>query len=166
MSKTVKLTVLAGVAALTVFAYGTLRRAQATPGFTNASIEGSWGFHAFGNNVGTGIPIVAVGRIIYDGKGGCEVRDTVNFDATGSPLVPGPLGISRVSSECDYHTEPDGSGAVHIQFFGPDAHGAIDEVHLAFMIEDKGDFMRLVRTDQVAIAQGTSSRQGLPKHFE
>jgi hypothetical protein len=140
------------------------KEGQADHPFSDATIRGSWGFHAFGNNtnsnqVAPGASIVAVGRIIYDGRGGCEVRDTINLDTTGTGIRVPDIGISRVSSGCDYHTNPDGSGAVHIIFDGPGAHGAIDDVHLAFMIEDNGDAMRLIRTDQVAIAQGTSTRQ-------
>ncbi len=163
MKKTIRFSLFAVVAVFVVIAFGTVGRIHATPAFTDASIEGSWGFHAFGNNTSRGVAIVAVGRIIYDGKGGCEVRDTINFDAQGSTAAPPPTGISRVSAGCDYHTEPDGTGTVHIDFSGPGANGAPDNVHLAFVIEDRGNFMRLVRTDQVAIAQGTSSRQGFPR---
>ncbi len=167
MKKTVRFSVIAAVVLLTLWvSVGHPSHAAKPITYNDASIKGTWGFHAFGNNTGRGVAIVAVGKIDYDGQGGCVVSDTINFDAEGppvSPFVPPPTGVSRISSECDYHTEPDGSGAVHILFSGPNAHGANDEVHLAFIIEDNANSMRLVRTDQVAIAQGTSRRQVVSK---
>ena len=125
--------------------------------FANESIRGSWGFHAYGNQTNRGVSIVAVGRIIYDGVGECEVRDTINIDWLGAGFPPLPAeGISRVSSACTYHVNPDGSGRVLIVFPPPVAP---DTVHLSFVIEKSGSFMRLIRTDDVAIAQGTSQRQ-------
>ncbi len=65
-----------GVASIFVLGASILPGAYAYKQFTNKSIEGTWGFSGSGTTNGT--PAVFVGLDIFDGNGGCSVKNILN----------------------------------------------------------------------------------------
>ena len=74
---------------------------------SNATMHGSYGFHATGT-----APLVVIGRFVFDGKGGLTGKLFVRFP--GQPIGTGELsGTYSVGPDC-IMTDDWGGGNVHI----------------------------------------------------
>lgn len=119
--------------------------------FSNRSIKGSWGFSgglAYGVPPGfpQPLPLVAVGRLIFDGVGGCSVENVVNVNGQASRFR---------SSSCRYAVTPDGMGTATADFPDAPVPGAVP---VAFVITDHGREIRLINTNFL-VASLTARRQ-------
>jgi hypothetical protein len=99
-------------------------------GFSNASVQGQWGFGTSLGEVVSGppqpLPTAAVGRIFFDGAGGCKVQSILNTNGVTTRLA---------SSQCTYHVDPDGFGTSEATFPGAPFS---DPIPVAFVIVDHG----------------------------
>ena len=107
--------------------------------FSDRSIKGWWGFHTevgwlVPPTVPALTPTAAVGRVYFDGKGGCEVHNTLNVNGVSN---------SFVSSSCSYSVNPDGTGTSESVTPGLPIS---DPVPIAFVIADRGRELRLMTT--------------------
>jgi hypothetical protein len=108
--------------------------------FDNRTVKGFWGFNSpVGYVVPPAtpqpVPFVGLGRIFFDGEGGCAVQNVVNFSGQ----------ISRFkSATCHYSVTPDGFGTAEADF--PDAP-VPGPVPLAFIIVDHGRELRAIDTN-------------------
>jgi hypothetical protein len=146
------------VASLTVVGVGAVTvAARATNdddndrGFSNHSIKGAWGFNSsFGMfvppTVPERVPFVGMGRIVFDGNGGCVVSSLGNLDGQTIPST---------SSSCSYKVNPDGTGTSEAVFPGTPIAGPIP---VAFVIVDHGREMRFMNTKYI-VATFTARRQ-------
>jgi hypothetical protein len=121
--------------------------AQADGQFTSKIITGTWGFSASGTVVDVG-PAVAVGLFAFDGTGGCSLKDTFNIGNIGQV---GP----RTSTVCNYNVNQDGTGNLTAVFDEPFG----GPVSLSFVIVNKENEIRFIRTDTGAVASGVAKRQ-------
>jgi hypothetical protein len=107
-------------------------------GFSNASVQGQWGFGTSLGELVSGppqpLPTAAVGRIFFDGAGGCQVQSITNTNGVTTRLD---------SSLCTYHVGPDGFGTSEATFPGSPF---TDPVPVAFVIIDHGREIRFVVT--------------------
>jgi hypothetical protein len=105
-------------------------------GFSDASVRGHWGFGTSFGELVSGppqpLPTTAVGRIFFDGAGGCKVQSVTNVNGVTSKLD---------SSQCTYHVDPDGFGTSEATFPGSPF---TDPVPVAFVITDHGREIRFV----------------------
>jgi hypothetical protein len=108
-------------------------------GFSERSIKGWWGFNSV---VGTLLPpaapqptpMTSVGRIYFDGVGGCSVKTVVNVNGESAPFQ---------SSSCTYSVDADGFGESEAVFPGAPI---ADPVPVSFVIVDKGRELRVINT--------------------
>ena len=135
--------------------------------FSKRTIKGYWGYNTtFGLLVSgapeppreegvlpregtvrpTAQPTTAMGRIYFDGRGGCEVRSVVNIN-----------GASRTieSTSCGYQVSPDGTGTAEAVF--PDAP-IRDPLPVSFVIVDGARELRFVNT-RFIVGAFTARRQ-------
>jgi hypothetical protein len=120
----------------------TARRSAASDsddkGFSNASVQGHWGFGSSLGELVSGppqpLPTAAVGRIFFDGAGGCQVQSITNTNG---------VTVRLDSSQCTYHVDPDGFGTSEATFPGSPFP---DPVPVAFVITDHGREIRFVVT--------------------
>jgi hypothetical protein len=140
---------LAAVAAAAL-AGGATARAGAVhaPVFDDGSLTGRWGFAAAGTvvppAVPDAVPAAAAGTMVFDGRGGCRIADTVDVGGTVA---------SRVSTSCRYSVGRDGRGTLTAVF--PDEPSAVP---LSFAIVGGGSAFRFIRADAV-VASGVAERQ-------
>jgi hypothetical protein len=117
---------LGGTAALlSVLGLATPAAAQ---NFDDSSIRGTWalavdGFVAAGtlNNAGLadpspGTPIFAIGRVIFDGEGGCESDDQL---VVGNVATPEDPRMQRTATQCMYEVQSNGYGFFEVTFENP-----------------------------------------------
>jgi hypothetical protein len=114
--------------------------ASAGQKFDNRTIKGFWGFNApVGYVVPPAtpqpVPFVGLGRIFFDGEGGCSVQNVVNFSGQTFRFK---------SSTCHYSVTPDGFGTSEADF--PDAP-VPGPVPLSFIIVDHGRELRAIDTN-------------------
>jgi hypothetical protein len=119
--------------------------------FSNRSIKGAWGFSgglAYGVPPGfpQPLPLVAVGRLTFDGVSKCSVENVVNVNGQASRFK---------SRTCHYSVTPDGMGTAEADF--PDAP-VPGSVPVAFVITDNGKEIRLINTNFL-VASLTARRQ-------
>jgi len=100
-------------------------------GFDNRSIKGNWGYvSTLGNLLPPVVPATvqtaAVGRIHFDGEGGCAVASTVNVDGKTATFK---------SSSCHYSVNADGTGSSEATF--PTSPIA-EPVPVSFVITERG----------------------------
>jgi hypothetical protein len=119
--------------------------------FSRHSIKGAWGFSgglSYGVPPGfpQPLPFVGVGRVVFDGEGGCSVENVVN--------VNGQTRRFR-SKSCHYDVESSGFGSAEADF--PDAP-VPGSVPVAFVITDHGHELRLIDTNFL-VASLTARRQ-------
>jgi hypothetical protein len=108
--------------------------------FNNRSIKGSWGFNSpVGYVVPPGapqpVPFVGLGRISFDGEGGCAVENVVNFSGQTTRFK---------SASCHYSVSPDGMGSAEANFPGAPVPGPVP---LSFIIVDGGRELRAIDTN-------------------
>lgn len=111
--------------------------------FTEQSIKGAWGFSGnFGMIVSPDnpdpVPSAAVGRVLFDGKGGCSVTTTVNVNGT----IVGPMS----SDTCTYSVNPDGTGTSVAEFPGDPFN---EPASVSFVIVDRKKEIRFMNTTSV-----------------
>ena len=121
------------------------------PHFNNRSIKGFWGFHSgLSYVVPPGapqpVPFVGMGRIFFDGDGGCTVRNIVNFSGQTSQFD---------SASCHYSVTPDGFGRAEADFPGAPVPGSVP---LSFIIVDHGRELRAIDTNFI-VASFSAVRQ-------
>jgi hypothetical protein len=122
------------------------------PIFSKKSIKGRWGFSGdFGMIVPPSgsqtVPTAALGKVVFDGNGGCEVTATINVNGT----IVGPL----TSNSCTYSVNPDGTGNSVAEFTGAPFDGPST---VAFVIVDHNREIRFLNTNSV-VAGFTAKRQ-------
>ena len=124
-------------------------------GFSNRSLKGYYGFNSsFSMFVATApnqplvpaLPFASMGRIFFDGEGGCTVSSIGNVNGQSIPST---------SSSCTYSVNPDGTGTSAAVFPGTPI---ADPIPLAFVITDGGDEFRAVLT-QFIVGTFTARRQ-------
>ena len=119
--------------------------------FSNWSIKGSWGYNSsFGlllpPTVPEPLPFAGMGRMHFDGRGGCEVSALGNLNGQTIPST---------SSSCTYTVNPDGTGSSEAVFPGTPISGPIP---VAFVIVDGGREMRFMNTKYI-VGTFTARRQ-------
>jgi hypothetical protein len=124
-------------------------------GFSLRSLKGYYGFNssfslfvAAGPNqpVVPALPFASMGRIFFDGEGGCRVSSIGNVNGQSTPST---------SSSCSYSVNPDGTGTSVAVFPGTPI---ADPIPIAFVITDGGDEFRAVLT-QFIVGTFTARRQ-------
>ena len=154
--------VLVGVTALVVVLAGTSfawnerddgsRRGNS---FSNRSIKGYYGYNSsYSVLVATGpnqpvvpaLPFAGMGRIFFDGQGGCTVSSIGNLNGQSVPAT---------SSSCVYTVNPDGTGTSEATFPGTPI---ADPIPIAFVITDGGDELRVLLTKFI-VGTFTARRQ-------
>ena len=112
-------------------------------GFSNRSLKGYYGFNSsYAALVATGPnqpvvpapPFASMGRLFFDGQGGCTVSSVGNVNGQAIPST---------SSSCTYSVNPDGTGTSEAVFPGTPI---ADPIPLAFVITDGGNELRAVVT--------------------
>jgi hypothetical protein len=120
-------------------------------GFSNTTIEGFWGYNSsfamfLPPNVPERLPFVAMGRIHFDGQGGCSVTALGNLDGQT---------IGSTSTSCTYAVNADGTGTSEAVFPGTPIQGPIP---VAFVIVDRGHEIRFMNT-RFIVGTFTARRQ-------
>ena len=122
-----------------------------THGFSNRSVKGSWGFNSsFANFLPPGgapaLPSAGMGRIVFDGQGGCAVDSFANINGQTQEMK---------SASCSYNVRPDGIGTAEAIFPG----GPVpDPLPVAFVIVDHEQELRFLNT-KILVATFTARRQ-------
>jgi len=148
---------LAAVIAGTSFAWGDRDDGDRSGGhgFSNRSVKGFYGFNSsFGLLVANGpnqpvvpaLPFTGMGRIFFDGEGGCQVSSIGNVNGQAIPST---------SSSCVYSINPDGTGTSEAVFPGTPI---ADPIPIAFVITDGGAEFRAVLTKFI-VGTFTARRQ-------
>ena len=96
---------------------GTSLSAAAQSAYSDRSIEGAYGFIIDGTI--QGLPSVAVGRIVYDGGGGCVAIGWLNLGGVTFPLSTGLAGGS-----CTYAVTAEGLYTATLVGIAPDGSPA------------------------------------------
>ena len=131
------------------------RRGGGGHGFNNRSLKGYYGFNSsFSMFVASGpnqpivpaLPFASMGRIFFDGQGGCQVSSIGNVNGQSIPST---------SSSCVYTVNPDGTGTSDAVFPGTPV---ADPIPIAFVITDGGDEFRAVVTKFI-VGTFTARRQ-------
>jgi hypothetical protein len=111
--------------------------------FSNRSIKGSWGFstNSFGVVLPPAaperIPAATLGRIVFDGNGGCSISLWANFNGQTNHAE---------SSTCSYTVNPDGTGTNLATFPGTPI---VDPIPIVFVIVDDAREIRLMNTASI-----------------
>jgi hypothetical protein len=140
---------LTGVALLASWLVLGLNVAQAQSDFGNDDLDDSWGLSASGTITAEGLPfplgtpLFAVGRVTFDGAGGCTAIDQVNI---GGTILPAPASFRTTAGDgsCTYTVNADGTGFMSVTF-GPSQPlpGTID---ITFVLVDD-DVLRFITTN-------------------
>jgi hypothetical protein len=124
-------------------------------GFDKRSIKGAYGYNSsLGWLVATGpnqpvvppLPFAGMGRIVFDGQGGCTVTAIGNVNGQSVPST---------ASSCSYDVNPDGTGSAVAVFPGAPI---ADPIPIAFVITDQGQELRALNT-QFIVGTFTARRQ-------
>jgi hypothetical protein len=124
-------------------------------GFDKRSIKGAYGYNSsFSLLVATGpnqpvvppLPFTGMGRMVFDGQGGCTVSAVGNLNGESIPST---------ASSCRYDVNPDGTGTAEAVFPGTPIQGPIP---IAFVITDQGDELRVLNTKFI-VGTFTARRQ-------
>jgi hypothetical protein len=124
-------------------------------GFDERSIKGAYGYNSsLGWLVATGpnqpvvppLPFAGMGRIVFDGQGGCTVTAIGNVNGQSVPST---------ASSCSYDVNPDGTGTAVAVFPGAPI---VDPIPIAFVITDQGQELRVLNT-QFIVGTFTARRQ-------
>lgn len=124
-------------------------------GFSTRTLKGSYGFNSsFSMFVASGpnqplspaLPFASMGRISFDGAGGCSVSSIGNVNGQSIPST---------SSSCSYTVNPDGTGTSDAVFPGTPI---ADPIPIAFVITDGGDEFHAVVTKFI-VGTFTARRQ-------
>jgi hypothetical protein len=107
--------------------------------YSNRSLQGVWGFSAslgmfLPPGGGPPVPSVGMGKISFDGRGGCSVTTVVNLNGQTSTFQ---------SSSCSYSVGPDGMGTSQAVFPGSPIS---DPVPISFVIVDQGRELMAINT--------------------
>ncbi|HTT62345.1 MAG TPA: hypothetical protein VMG35_10910 [Bryobacteraceae bacterium] len=131
---------------------GPAKAQDAGQGCNAASITGNFGFMVTGwNNVGSSdVPVVLVGKLVYDGMGG--VSGTVTSVQNG--VVSLPSGISG-----SYKINPDCTGASLIT-----PANSNTTAHFNMVVSGQGSMIYFIQTDNGNTVSGTATRQGQGPH--
>jgi hypothetical protein len=122
--------------------YGS-ERGDSDRGFSNRSIKGSWGFstNGFGMLLAPTapqpLPAATLGRIVFDGNGGCSITLWANINGQTSRAQ---------SATCSYTVNPDGTGTNEATFPGSPI---VDPIPIVFVIIDEGRELRLLNTGSI-----------------
>ena len=123
--------------------------------FSNRTLKGYYGYNSsYGVLVSVGpnqpvvpaLPFAGMGRIFFDGQGGCKVSSIGNLNGQAVPST---------SSSCVYNVNPDGTGTSEAVFPGTPI---ADAVPIAFVITDGGDEFRALLTKFI-VGTFTARRQ-------
>jgi len=124
-------------------------------GFSDRTLKGTYGFNssysvlvatAPNQPVVPALPFASMGRISFDGQGGCRVSSIGNVNGQSVPST---------SSSCSYSVNPDGTGTSEAVFPGSPI---ADPIPIAFVITDGGNEFRAVLT-QFIVGTFTARRQ-------
>lgn len=124
-------------------------------GFSNRNLKGYYGFNtSYGVLVASGpnrpevpaLPFVSMGRMFFDGEGGCMVSSIGNVNGQSTPST---------STSCTYSVNPDGTGTSEAVFPGTPIY---DPIPIAFVITDGGNEFRAVATKFI-VGTFTARRQ-------
>ena len=105
------------------------------------------------------LPFAGMGRIFFDGQGGCMVSSIGNLNGQSIPTT---------SSSCVYSVSPDGTGTSEATFPGTPI---ADPIPIAFVITDGGDEFRALLTKFIvgrsqpgdsSVAKDASRSAGVP----
>jgi hypothetical protein len=113
-------------------------------GFTERSLEGSWGFSAHGVHLEDDkeIPVVIVGLFSFDGKGECSHSFTHNL---------GGETFAGTAEECTYEVNSDGTGTITFSVEG-------EEGTHEFVLVDKASEFHFIELGP-AVVSGVAKRQ-------
>jgi len=112
--------------------------------YNKRTIQGPYGYHS------SGISASHIGRVDFDGVGGCKFDDIVYTELQ--------QGIRRKSTSCTYVVYPNGLGNLLAEFSSDDGSEAIDTLPLEFVIVKGGEKILTTRADEY-ITGGELSRQ-------
>lgn len=128
---------------------------SARQGFSHRTLKGYYGYNSsYSVLVATGpnqavvpaLPFAGMGRIFFDGQGGCQVSSIGNVNGQSIPST---------SSSCVYDVNPDGTGTSEAVFPGTPI---ADAIPIAFVITDGGDEFRALVTKFI-VGTFTARRQ-------
>jgi len=148
-------------AALTVLGFAALAGPVAAQNFDDRSIRGTWalaveGFVAEGSVLGPPTELFAIGRVIFDGEGGCESDDQI---VVGNVAIPEDPGDQRVATRCEYEVQPNGYGFFEVTFDNEGGGGATVTT-ARFIIEAKKKLSFIADNEELGIfGGGTLVRQ-------
>jgi hypothetical protein len=121
-------------------------------GFSTRSIKGSFGFstNGFGMLLAPTapqpVPAATLGRIVFDGNGGCSISLWANI---------GGQTTQAQSGTCSYTVNPDGTGTNEATFPGSPI---VDPIPIVFVIVDDAREIRLLNTGSI-VSTITARRQ-------
>lgn len=120
--------------------------------FSARSIKGSYGFstNGFGMvlppSAPVSIPAATLGRIVFDGQGGCSISLRANFNGQFA---------SAESGTCTYTVNADGIGTNSATFPGTPL---ADPIPIVLVVADEGREVRLLTTGSI-VSTITARRQ-------
>jgi hypothetical protein len=121
-------------------------------GFSTRSIKVSYGFstNGFGMLLAPTapqpVPAATLGRIVFDGSGGCSITVWANL---------GGQTTQAQSGTCSYTVNADGTGTNEATFPGSPI---VDPIPIVFVIVDDGREIRLLNTGSI-VSTITAKRQ-------
>ena len=130
------------------------RISDADGAFTIASLQGSYAY--VNNNSG----VASFGPMIFDGKGGLTLKETVNLPCSGlSPALGCDRGIRDLTGSGTYTVNPDGTGVATIAF--KDSNGSDVGTHkFDFVISETTKKGRTLLATQVFAADESGGLAG------
>jgi hypothetical protein len=127
------------------------QEAPARIAHSNKALRGHWGFSSSSGVLlppasPQPVPAAGIGRIFFDGDGGCSITSVANFGGQVSRLV---------SSSCKYFVAADGMGRAEAVF--PNAP-VPDAFPVEFIVVDQGREIRFLNTKFI-VGTFTAQRQ-------
>lgn len=132
--------------------------ASAAREFSERSIRGTWALSVEGYTtegalerlVPTGTPLFAIGRVIFDGAGGCRSDDQL---VIGTTAVPADPAEQRTATHCRYEVQPDGYGFFVVVFRNLRGNGS-SATTARFIIESNRSIRFIADNEELGIFGG------------
>lgn len=142
--------------AAVVVALAGVSATRAESGFSPRSIRGVYGISGSGTLANGTRRAAVVGLNRFDGRGGCDVKATLNVG--GTSLLEPAFIVNLTTASCSYAVNPDGTASLDVTFNEPPFSGPF---HSDFVIVDDANELDFVLSDPIGstVASGISRRQ-------